>query len=182
MGSNRKAMFDAVYKTYYNSVYHVALQKTRDQHTAEDITQDVFLKYYLYTAASEVESPKAWLMTLSRRRAINYIKKYSKETLIDFEENEEEFVDYEADPECAFFEKMWECEVMESSETILRALKKKNEMWYDAVSYVYGMSRRRKEVAEAMGISVTALDGLLKRAKNWIEKKYSFDFDRINSK
>ena len=182
MGSNRKAMFDAVYKAYYNSVYHVALQRTGDRHAAEDITQDVFLKYYLYTAVSEVESPKAWLFTLSRRLSSNYNKKHRKEELIDFEEREADFVDYETDPECVFFEKMWECEVLDSAETILKALKHKNEKWYDAVTYVYGMAMKRKDVADAMGISVMALDGLLKRAKNWIEKKYNFDFDRINSR
>lgn len=180
MGSNRKAVFDTVYREYYKGVYHVALQRTKDQHTAEDITHDVFLKYYLYTAASEVESPNTWLKTVCNRTALNYIKKYSKEMLTF--EDDIELVNYEADPEHIFFERLWECEVAESSETVLKALKRKNEKWYDAVSYVYAMSRERKEVAEMMGISVDALDGLLKRAKNWIKKRYRNEFDRINSK
>lgn len=182
MGSNRKAMFDAVYKEHYNSVYHVALRYTGNQHTSEDITHDVFLKYYLYTAASEVESPRKWLLTVGSRLAWNYNKKYYREELLDFTERSEEFIDRGTNPEHVFFEKMWECEVIDSAEVILKALKKKNEKWYDAVTYVYGMARKRQEVADAMGISVMALDGLLKRAKNWIEKKYKFDFNRINSK
>ena len=182
MESNRKAMFDAVYKEHYNSVYHVALRYTGNQHTSEDITHEVFLKYYLYTAASDVESPRRWLLTVGSRLALNYNKKYNREELVDFEERSDEFVDRRMNPEHVFFEKMWECEVLDSAEVILKALKKKNEKWYDAVSYVYGMARKRQEVADAMGISVMALDGLLKRAKNWIEKNYKFDFNRINSK
>lgn len=176
------ALFDVVYREYYNGVYHVALKITGDRHTAEDITHDVFLKYYLYTAVSEVESPKAWLKTVCERLAFNYIKKYSRVTFITEEGIDTDFVNYKADPEYIFFEKLWECNVMESAETILRALKHKNEKWYDAVTYVYAMSWERKDAAEMMGMSVTALDGVLRRAKNWIKKRYRNEFDRINSK
>lgn len=182
MGSKRRAVFDALYREYYSSVYYVALDITRDRHTAEDITHDVFLKYYLYTAASEVKSPRAWLKTVCERTAKNHIKKYSKETLSYLDSAEVDFVNYEADPEHIFFEKLWECNVVESSETILKALNNKNVRWYDAVTYVYAMSEERREVADRMGISVNTLDGLLKRAKNWIKKRYRNEFDRIDSK
>lgn len=182
MRSNRKAEFDAVYEMYHNSVYQVAAHVTNNLHTAEDITQDVFLKYYLYTASSEVKSPKTFLLTLSNRLSLNYLRDNKYETVLDMEEHEEDFPDEEANPESIFFKKLWSSDTLVYSEVILDALKKKNESWYDAVTYVYGMARKRKDVAEAMGISVTALDGLLKRAKNWIEENYRNEHDHINCK
>ena len=51
------------------------------------------------------------------------------------------------------------------SETILKALKAKNEKWYDAITYVYCMERKQQEVADAMGITLDSLDSMLRRAK-----------------
>lgn len=182
MESNRKAAFDAVYSTYHDSVLHMAMITTRNLHTAEDITQEVFLKYYLYTSAKEVRHPRNWLLTLSKNLSLNYLRDHRYESVMDLEANEEMFPDAKADPECRFFEKLWKSTSLAYAEKILAALYDKNEDWYKAVTCVYGMARKRQEVADAMGISVDALDGLLKRAKNWIERNYRKEYDHINYK
>lgn len=182
MESNKRAEFDAIYEYYSKSVYYTALCYTGSPHTAEDITQEVFLKYYLYTKSSTVESPRAWLLTLSRNLSLNHIRELKYETLMDMEEHEAEFADEGFNPENIFFEKLWTSDTFTHSSTILEALKNKKQRWYDAVSYVYCMRRSRKEVAEIMGISEDALDGILKRAKNWIEKNYRKEHDHINQR
>lgn len=182
MKSNRKAEFDAVYNEYHDSVLHMAMIKTNNLHTAEDITQEVFLKYYLYTSTNEVRYPRTWLLSLSKNLSLNYLRDHRYEKVMDMEANEEKFPDLDADPEVRFFEKLWKSTSLAYAERILAALKEKNESWYQAVTGVYGMARKRQDVAEAMGISEDALDGLLKRAKNWIEKNYRKEYDHINYK
>lgn len=180
MKSNRKAEFDAVYQKYSDSVFQIAMYVTGNLHTAEDITQEVFLRYYLYTATSQVTGKKTWLMTLSRNLAINSLRIQNHEELYDMDECEKEFPQLEENPEYVFFENMWKCDSLTQAETILKALKEKNERWYDAITYVYGMARKQKEVADAMGMSVESLDSMLRRAKNWIKKKYKKEYDHIN--
>lgn len=182
MRSNRKAEFDAVYRSYKDSVMHVALYVTENLHTAEDITQEVFLRYYLYTSSSEVTSPKTWLCTLGRNLAKNSMRIHNYEELYDMQEHEEDFVVYDENPEFIFFANMWSGDCIVQSETILKALKAKNEKWYDAITYVYCMERKQQEVADAMGITLDSLDSMLRRAKNWIKKKYKKEFDHINCK
>lgn len=182
MESNKRAEFDAIYEAFHKGVYYTAWCYTGSSHTAEDITQEVFLKYYLYTRISTVDSPKAWLMTLSRNLSLNHKRKLKHETLLDMEEHEAEFADESSNPENMFFEKLWKSDALICSSTILEALKSKKQRWYDAVTYVYCMGRTRREVAEIMGISEDALDGILKRAKNWIEKNYRKEHDHINQK
>ena len=182
MGSNGKAAFDAEYRMYYNSVYRAALKRTRNRHTSEDITHDVFLKYYLYTQSGEAKSPQAWLHTVCSRAAQNHIKKHSKEMLSFLDGEKTELVSCAVDPEYILLEKLWEYEVRESAGIVLNALRRKNPNWYAAVIYVYALSKERKEAAALMGISVNALDGLLKRAKKWIKQNYRNEYDLINSK
>ena len=182
MGSNSKAEFDVIYRKYKDDVLRMAVIKTNNLHTAEDITQEVFLKYYLYTLNSEVKKPRNWLLSLSKNLSINHLKLYRYEIVMNLREAEEEFQDAEADPEYIFFDKLWKSDSLACSGTILTALKEKNENWYWAVTGVFCLGRKRQEVADIMGISADALDGLLKRAKNWIEKNYSKEYDRIACK
>ncbi len=182
MGSNRKDTFDIVYQTYRDDVLQVAKLCTRNLHTAEDITQEVFLKYHLYTATQEVRNHRRWLLTLSRNLSLNYIRDNSKETVMDLNMHANDLPDWKSDPANIFFEKLWKGTSVSHAEVIMCALKEKNIRWFDAITLVYGMARKRKDVADAMGITEDALDGLLKRAKNWIETNYRKEYDHINCK
>ena len=59
--------------------------------------------------------------------------------------------------------------------TILDALYEENENWYEAITMVYCLERKQKDVAESMGISIQALTGVLYRARKWIKIHYNSD-------
>ena len=42
-----KADFDAIYRENVGYVYATAVKYTKNHHTAEEIVQNVFLKYYI---------------------------------------------------------------------------------------------------------------------------------------
>ena len=50
-----------------------------------------------------------------------------------------------------------------------------NERWYEAMTMVYCLGRKQKDVADAMGISLDVLTALLYRARKWVKKNYSSD-------
>ena len=52
--------------------------------------------------------------------------------------------------------------------TILDAL-------YEAITMVYCLERKQKDVAESMGISIQALTGVLYRARKWVKIHYNSD-------
>lgn len=174
------ADFDETYELYKNIVLQTAAFYTRNKYTAEDIMQEVFLRYYVYIKHAKVNKEKQWLLTTTKNMAYNYVRDHKRETLIDVNEQTEDFFGSDESTESLFFKKLWNIEVLSSTNTILDALFQKNEKWYDAVTLVYCMEKPQKEVAECMGMSVEALQSMLYRAKNWIKKHYKAEFERVD--
>jgi len=70
-----RALEDA-YRAYGGLVYGLALRVARDTHTAEEITQDVFV--YAWQNAERYDTARgtlaAWLLTLARSRGIDRLR------------------------------------------------------------------------------------------------------------
>lgn len=163
--------FNTVFELYQNIVVQAAALYTRNQHTAEDIAQEVFLRYYIYAGCGEVENVKGWLLTTARNLAYNYVRDHRKEVLLDVNTEGETLLGYGDSPEKAFFEKLWTTEVLETTDTILSALARKNEKWFDAVTLVYCMEKPQREVAESMGISYEGLPEYVIQSKELDKRK-----------
>ncbi len=181
MESERRKDFDAVYKEYRHEIFRAALVSIHNPNDAEDITQEAFIRYYVYCSHSEVSNPKSWLMVTAKNLALNYVKHAKYERLLHEEENIENMLECEPDLADIFFENMWKREVLEYTDKILEVVKARNKRWYDALIYAYCMEMPRRDIADCMGISVKALSSMLQRAKNWIKENYKDEFDHIIS-
>lgn len=63
---------------YFNTVYRLALSQTKDQHTAEDVTQDVFLRFIRTDKDFESEEHiKAWLLKVTVNRCKSWFSAFS---------------------------------------------------------------------------------------------------------
>ncbi|MGM9631299.1 RNA polymerase sigma factor [Butyricicoccus sp.] len=74
---NRESQFDEVYKKYARTVYRIAYQYTLNQHTAEDIMQDVFVKYLTCPTiflSKEREHEKAWFIRVTINACKDFLK------------------------------------------------------------------------------------------------------------
>lgn len=61
-----KEYTNALVEKYFNTVYKLALARTKDVHSAEDITSDVFLKFMQTEKVFETEEHiKAWLIRVT---------------------------------------------------------------------------------------------------------------------
>ena len=171
--------FEEAFETYRDAVVQTAALYTRNRHEAEDIAQETFLRYYLYSRNVRVSKVKTWLMTVAKNLTYNYIKKHYREIPIDMTTDAEAYLEMEENTENVFFEKMWNKEVLKTTNIILDALHRKNEKWFDAVTYVYCMEVSHRKAAKYMGISEDALQSMLYRARKWIKKQYQEEFDHI---
>lgn len=68
---------------YQQPVFRFARNLIRDEHEAEDITQEVFLAAFSHLASYNAKraSFQTWLFTVARNRCVNYLKR--KRPLID---------------------------------------------------------------------------------------------------
>ena len=85
--------FEEVYKKLYTPLYRYTFSKCQDKELAEDICQQVFLKFYEALNAYEPEkSPLAYLFTIAKRLLINHKEKKTftsfDETLFEIYEDE----------------------------------------------------------------------------------------------
>lgn len=170
--------FDNIYETYKSHIFQTILMYTKDWYAAEDIMQEVFMRYYIYMEHTRVENPKSWLMVTAKNMALNYIRNNRRTILVD--QVYEEMIGTQDSNETIFFDKLWKQDVLESTKIILNALYQKNKRWYDAVTLVYCMEKSQKNAAECMGISLESLQSMLYRARNWIKKNYRKEFDHIH--
>ena len=55
---------------YMNSIrpkiFQTAMMYTKEWHTAEDITQEAFLRYYIYMEHASIDNTRQWLLTTTR--------------------------------------------------------------------------------------------------------------------
>lgn len=69
---NYRAQFNSIYRQYYSTVYKNILYFTGDTHTAEDLTQETFIK--LYNSPPEHTNIVGWLTRVSANLSYNYLR------------------------------------------------------------------------------------------------------------
>jgi len=74
-----------LYKLYINDVYRYLLSLCKDESTAEDLTQDTFMKAYLALESSPANALKSWLIKIAYHTFIDYTRRSKK---VSFEEPE----------------------------------------------------------------------------------------------
>ena len=179
--SRGRAGFDESYEAYKDVVLRTALLYTRNQHAAEEITQNVFLKFYIYMEHTNVENVKAWLITTTKNLAFNYVRNHQREVPVDMEENGDSLCGIVDSIDDTYFRRLEEREAARLYDSILDALFRENERWYEAVTLTYCLDKPQKEVADCMGIPLNSLHSMLYRARNWIKKRYESEYYQSNT-
>lgn len=175
-------LYTEIFRANVNDVYKTALHYSENQHTAEEIVQEVFYKLYLHIDHINVDAVSGWLLTTTRRMAMNYKRDHQRE--IPTEEVYEDTYDLLAEEalEDKFTKALYEAQCREFLDKILDEMFYANERWYDAVTITYGLGKPQKEVAEGMGVSVEGLHSMLHRVKKWVKKNYGKEYDRLKSR
>lgn len=177
--SIKSVAFEELYEMYKDLVLKTAMYYAGDRHTAEDIMQDAFLRYYIYMEHTDIENAKAWLLVVTKNIAYSHIKKHRKENLVDVSEQREDVFGLVDSPEDCCLQQFNRSQMVEAAHTILDVLHEKNEQWFYAVTMVYGLGKPQKEVAECMGMSLESFHSMLYRARNWIKKHYEKELEDI---
>ena len=118
----------------------------------------------------------------ARCRALNYLRDNGRLVpmeLLSVEDDKHPIEFLEESSEDTTLEKIRNERYQELEACIFHELNEKNRRWYDAVTMTYYLGIPQKEVAEEMGITLYALEGMLKRARKWLVKKYKAQYDHL---
>ena len=140
-----------LYDTYSRDVYRLALSYLHSKHDAEDICQSVFLKLLEKNVTLLSGKEKAWLLTCTANSCKNHLKSFWK---LNREELDDRMVfadDGDRD--------LW---------AIVGTLPPK----YRAVIHLYYYEGYpQDEIARILGITRTAVQTRMQRARNLLEKE-----------
>ncbi|MBQ7965814.1 MAG: sigma-70 family RNA polymerase sigma factor [Ruminococcus sp.] len=75
IGNKDKNAFSIVYNDLKVPVFTVIFRIVNSKEVAEDITQDVFVKLFVSPPDLSVKKLRAWIFTVSRNSAIDYLRK-----------------------------------------------------------------------------------------------------------
>ncbi len=166
--------FENIYDKYKKIVFNPCLNYVMNVEDAEDVTQEVFVKVYhrFQQFNPEIATIKTWICRIAINQSLDFLKakktsrRFGFLTSIFHDENNEpiESAIKINHPGIAAEDK-------EGLEKLLRIIYSLPDNQKIAIILAKIEDRTQREVAEIMNISVKAVESLLQRAKQTIQKK-----------
>jgi RNA polymerase sigma-70 factor (ECF subfamily) len=169
-----ETQFKAVYDAFKLLVYNLALNYVQHTEDAQDITQEVFVKIYRNYQKHDpaTASLKTWIYQITINHCLDFIRSKKSKKRFGFisslfnSESNEPVVD------TAHFDHPGiAAEDKEELQQLLMLINELPENQKTALILVKIEDRSQKEVAEIMNTSVKAVESLLQRAKQTLQKK-----------
>jgi RNA polymerase sigma factor (sigma-70 family) len=157
----RDQAFESLYRHYVKDVYHYALALLRNPADAEDVTQTTFLNAYrAYQRGIEVEKPQNWLIKIAHNVARSRYARASRRVKeVPLEDHVEQLALPDADrPDVT---------------GVLRALGRLPFNQRAALVMRELEGRSYAEIADTIGVSVSAVETLIFRARKSLRLKAS---------
>jgi RNA polymerase sigma-70 factor, ECF subfamily len=166
--------FESLYNEYKKLVFNVCLHYLLNREDAQDVAQDVFVKIYhnFHQYNPDTASLKTWIYRIAINQSLDFLKaKKTKKrfgfiTSLFHQESNELLHDVAqvSHPGITMEDK-------EGLEELLRIIQSLPDKQKTAIILTKIEGRPQKEVAEIMNINIKAVESLLQRAKQTIEKK-----------
>lgn len=156
-----------IFEMHYERVYHAAYFVIQDKYLAQDVTQETFLKaFQKIDTLQDGNKLGAWLGTIATRTAIDLLRKIKRrndilieDVYIDEDHFDEEMTSIEDKIEFQFLEK-----VIQKKIQVLEP-----PGYREVLILKYEYELQDKEIAEALGISVSAAKSRLHRARKKLQ-------------
>ena len=98
--SERQSQFETTVLPHLDAAYNLARWLTRNEHDAEDVVQDAFVRAFKFFGGFRGGNCRSWLLTIVRNTAYNWLEKNRKhEPLSEFDEEAHPADNESANPE-----------------------------------------------------------------------------------
>lgn len=154
-----KDLFHKIYQTYYSYIYRYLYGLTYNHQTAEDLTQETFVKA-LSVLQFPNESIKSWLLTVSHNLYVDYVRKNGR---IHIQENSA--FDQIKRPD--FTEELVQQEISNSAFLLIKKLPENQRQ---AVLLCLVNEVSYQQAGEILGISKSAITNLIFRARKTLRE------------
>ena len=147
--------------------------KVRDEATAEDLLQEVFLRIHTHAGTLHAEEKlESWIYQIARHRVIDYYRK--QKPLVPLEE---------VDPEALLEEMLEEDASRELAPSVAAFVQALPEPYREALILTEYQGLSQRELATRLGISFSGAKSRVQRAREKLKQLLlaccHFDFDRL---
>lgn len=164
--------FNRIYDQYYRLVMKVANGVVRDYTLAQDISQEVFVKFFKKADQIDPEYYRSWFIVNTKRKAIDYCRKsYQMHETVCAMDDDLNMVEEDtmADDFCR----------KQLTHRLMEELEEHNSDWYELIMRVVIEQEEPEKVARELGITIENLRTKLHRARVWIRSVYKSEFDEL---
>lgn len=173
--------FDYLYKKYKFAIYAYFMKKVNNKSTAEDLTQEVFVKLYNNFVSYDVSKSKisTFIAANARQVYIDYVRKENTNqgkfennvtSMVELTENESEPIDNDK-------------EMLEEDIEILRKLiSELCESQRTAIEMRYFENKSYKEIAKKMGKTELGIKSILHRARKNLRQKMKDRYPEMDAR
>src|SRR6059058_3552381 len=157
----RDEAFEKLYRRYVKDVYHYALALLRNPADAEDVTQTTFMNAYrAYRRGDRIEKPQNWLIKIAHNVARSrYARSSRRVKEVPLEDHVDQLALLEEDrPNIdGLLRALWRLPFNQRAALVMRELE----------------GRSYAEIADAIGVSASAVETLIFRARKSMRSKAS---------
>ncbi|MGF3023583.1 sigma-70 family RNA polymerase sigma factor [Methylobacterium aquaticum] len=142
VAAGRQDALRALYERTAPKLFGLILRIVRDRGAAEDVLQDTYLRVWQHAGgyAPEAGRPMAWLATIARHRAIDWVRRKGEVPMPARDDEEEDWLERIADPRDR------EAEFL-SRDALLTCLERLEPVQRDCVVRAYCEGLSREELA-----------------------------------
>jgi len=161
--------FDGVIKLYSDTVYRLAFARAGNSYDAEDITQEVFLRYIRAGKTfSDEEHRKAWLIRTAINTSVNVMKSAYKRR-------------YGGEPDYNSENTATDDNIarLEDKSVVYNAVLKLPEKYRIVIHLFYYEDMKIERISEVTGIGINTVKSRLKRARDLLREELKEDFDEF---
>lgn len=155
-----------LYTMYYNQLLRVSYSVTKDRYLAEDVVQETFIKVmnHLDTIQNE-EKLSAWLTVITRRTAIDIVRRQKKEKAITIEQDTLVNIGNEMNQSVeAEVELAW---LLEEVKNRIRHL---NYIYHDVMNLKLKHGMKEHEIANRLDVKLSLVKTRIHRARKYLKE------------
>lgn len=159
-----EVLFKSLYNRYFGKVFRFVRNHTRDLQEAEDLTHDVFFRFWKYreSFASDIP-PEAQLLVIARRTVINNYKKGLLRKLTSLEQME---VELQGADDADYV--IRDVQVKEQLQGALNLLPPKRREIFEKSRF---QVMTYEEIAQDMGISSNTVESQMVKALKFLRER-----------
>ena len=167
--------FNQLVLKHQKLAYHRAYQLMGDRQSAEDVTQESFIKAFQNMGYFRGESFRAWLLKIVTNTCYDFLRRAKRHPMIGFYPrdiygNEIESPAWLADPQASVQE---EVEAGELSHILYRRLEEMPDIYRDILMLIDVADLGYAETAEVMNIPIGTVKSRLARGRLLLKKRLS---------